>query len=369
MQTSRAAHTDPIAVVLHPKKQQAERVRTVVSEVAAERGIAEVLWFETEPDCPGTDQANEAVWRGAGTVIAAGGDGTVRATANALAGTGVALGIIPLGTGNLFARNLDLPLTGTRTMTETALSTQARPIDIGRITAWDSDSHITMADEAFCVIAGLGFDALLIESVDPVLKARFGWAAYVVSGLAHLKGARVVGHLTADGVEQQMSTRSIMVGNCGRLPGGLTLIPDADLDDGRLDIALCDTRAGLAGWVSLATRVLLHGMGFDRLPPVGPGMLLHRQATRIRFVALEPHHLQIDGEHAGSAQTIEIRIDPGSLLVRAPAPARGARDQGAAGVAREQTGMQAATASQPQKNTSEFARSSRSSQGERAAGR
>ena len=299
-------------MVAHPGKVEREDCSAIVRKFAGER---EVLWFGTTAESPGTEQAREALARGARCVIAAGGDGTVRAVAQALVGTGVPLGILPLGTGNLLARNLALPLTDMRTMADVAIRGKERSIDVGRVSAWDEHGQQTLVNEAFCVIAGLGFDAIMVESTDPALKARLGWAAYLLSGLANLKGPRVQGKLTVDGEENEVVARSIMVGNCGLLPAGLTLIPDATLDDGHLDIALCDTRAGLAGWASLAAKVALQGLGY-RVPPVGPGILLHRTGMHVHLAAEDRHPLQLDGELVGYAQAFETRIEPGSLVVR-----------------------------------------------------
>src|SRR5690606_41795761 len=116
-------HTGARAVVFHHSKgTDGARLRRRVAELAAEPALPEPLWLETTVEDPGAGQVRTALARGASVVIAAGGDGTVRAVAEGLAGTDTPMGVLPLGTGNLLARNLDVPLTGYRDMVTTALT-------------------------------------------------------------------------------------------------------------------------------------------------------------------------------------------------------------------------------------------------------
>src|SRR5690606_31695395 len=99
-----------VAFVVNPTKQGADGLLEQARRACAAWGMQKPLWFLTTEEDPGTGQAAEAIEAGASVVVAAGGDGTVRAVAQTLTGTGVPLGLVPLGTGNIFARNLDLPL-------------------------------------------------------------------------------------------------------------------------------------------------------------------------------------------------------------------------------------------------------------------
>jgi diacylglycerol kinase family enzyme len=171
-------------------------------------------------------------------------------------------------------------------------------------------------DEVFLVIAGLGFDALMVAETDPNLKARVGWPAYFVSGMANLKGPRLKASVAVDDIVHAGSSRSIMIANCGRLPAGLQLLPDARIDDGLLDVAMVDTRAGLIGWMSLATQVGLQGLGVKNLPRFATGRLLREQGQRVRVVADGAHLLQVDGEVVGEASELDAWIEPRALTVR-----------------------------------------------------
>ncbi|MDR0945065.1 MAG: NAD(+)/NADH kinase [Bifidobacteriaceae bacterium] len=344
-------------IVLNPVKSAAPLVRRLAATILPAHGYGPPEFSETLPDSPGHDQAAAAVAAGADLVIAAGGDGTVRAVASALAGTGVPMGIVPMGTANLLALNLDLPRAGGIARAQSSARARAlgradpaaaagaappvperpapaalahwmtdaltvaaggedRPIDVARLTAYGPDKEVLVSDEVFTVIAGIGFDAEMINAADPVMKRRFGWPAYFMSGIKHLGSRRIRARVTVRGHVRKLTARTIMVANCGLLPAGLTLVPSAVIDDGRLDAALVDTRAGLIGWFSLAAQVLLQGLGLRALPRFAVGRLWHYQSRRISVVADEPTALQLDGDPWGQAQAIRVRIDPAALQVR-----------------------------------------------------
>src|SRR5699024_2373717 len=122
--------------------------------ISRENGWEDPLILETTEDDPGRGPAEEAVAAGVDVVIAGGGDGTVRAVADALVGTDVALGILPLGTGNLLARNLDVVLDRPEWALRTALTGTSALIDTGTLRV-DPDGEAT----TFLVMAGIGFDA------------------------------------------------------------------------------------------------------------------------------------------------------------------------------------------------------------------
>jgi diacylglycerol kinase (ATP) len=324
-----------VAFVANPSKPDVPALRTSVLRVCAERGLPEPLWFETTVVDPGVGQTREAVAQGADVVVAIGGDGTVRAVAEGLVGTGVPMGLIPLGTGNLLARNLDLPLSDPVAALQIALQGRDRTIDVGwlRVLRWESDIDDPVAEAAdempddtdrprdhiFLVIAGLGFDAAMVSDTDEQLKARVGWIAYFVSGLRHLHGRRTRVHVRLD--DQPMTStrlRSLLIGNCGRLPGGITLLPDALLDDGWLDVAAIDTRGGIAGWAQLFGEVMLQGAGMRNDLPGKIGRIDHTRAQEVRVVVQGGEHVQVDGDIVGKVTELSARVDPAALVVRVP---------------------------------------------------
>lgn len=201
-------------VIVNPSKHEdLAAFKASVNATAAELGVPHVHWITTTPEDPGTGQAIEAIAEGASLVIASGGDGTVRAVAAGLAGTGVRMGIIPAGTGNVLARNLSIPIDDAEQAVRVALGPEHRLVDCGwlRLDAVDEPSSIPAegmlvraartaatargadmeepsslpaTDEySFVVIAGLGFDGETMASTDSDLKKRIGWFAYVVAAL------------------------------------------------------------------------------------------------------------------------------------------------------------------------------------------
>ncbi|WP_308201794.1 diacylglycerol/lipid kinase family protein [Cellulomonas fimi] len=303
--------------------------------LCAEQELPEPLWLETTIEDPGVGQTRAAVERGADVVVAIGGDGTVRAVAEALVGTGVPMGLMPLGTGNLLARNLDIPLSDPLAAMRVAVEGRDRTIDVGwlRVQRWESDVHDDVAEAAddlpddsdaprdhiFLVIAGVGFDAAMVADADEQLKARVGWIAYFVAGMKHLHGRRSRVHVRLD--DQPVTTtrlRSLLIGNCGKLPGGITLLPDAELDDGWLDVAAIDTRAGIAGWAQLFGEVVLQGVGVRNDLPAKIGRIDHTRAQEVRLVVPGGDHVQVDGDVVGRVTELTARIDPGALVVRVP---------------------------------------------------
>ena len=158
----------------------------------------------------------------------------------------------------------------------------------------------------------------MVADTDEILKARVGWIAYFVAGARHLHGRRPKLRIQLD--DQPVvarRVRSLLVGNCGRLPGGITLLPDAVLDDGWLDIAAIDTRGGLAGWAQLLGEVGLQGVGLRNDLRGKIGRIDHARARTVHVVADRPEAVQVDGDVLGRAREITARVDPGALVVRA----------------------------------------------------
>ena len=225
------------------------RFRRRCWEAAAASGW-EPSFLETTLDDRGLGRARSAVAAGARMVVAAGGDGTVRACAQALAGTQVPLAIVPLGTANLAARALGIP-PGTRGALAAAFGGHERRIDLATAGPGDAAGPLT-----FAAMAGIGLDAQVVAATPRLLKRRAGWLAYAVAGAAHLHGPGVWFTVRLDdGEPLARRARCVVVGNAGLLPGGFALLPRARLDDGVLDVGIL-APAGAGGWLRVAHRVL-----------------------------------------------------------------------------------------------------------------
>lgn len=256
---------------------------------------ANVELVETTEDDPGTGQTEHAVESGADIVVACGGDGTVRACLAPLAGSATALGIVPLGTGNLLAGNLGIT-SGVRAG-EGVGRGQTRQIDMGRVNG-----------EAFAVMAGSGFDALMIRDANDKLKSKIGAAAYVFSGLKNLRSDLVHTKVTVDGDEWfQGRTAMVLVGNFGEVSGGIEVFPDAAADDGKLDIAVMSAST-LREWTSIAWRLL-------RRKPQRFELAQRAQGAQIVVEHAEARPYELDGEDRDATKRLEFSIQPGALTI------------------------------------------------------
>ncbi len=305
-----------VGIVWNPSKTGRDDLEAALRHTPS----VDTSWFETSEDDPGRAATQRALDSGVDVVIAAGGDGTVRAVAEHLADTRARadLGIIPLGTGNLLARNLDVPLNDVAAAFARALDSQARPIDVGwaEITGGESTQR-----RAFAVMAGFGIDAHMITETDDDLKDKAGWLAYVESLGRAMKASEVIDiRLAVDGqdaVDEQAHT--LIVGNCGTLQGGITLLPDADPADGELDLLVL-TAEGIGGWVD-TLRNMVWDNGLKRLlggdeRAQSSDNAAHRRITGLVVELDEPRVVEVDGDDIGEATRIEISIQPAALRVR-----------------------------------------------------
>ena len=160
-------------------------------------------------------------------------------------------------------------------------------------------------------MAGIGLDAAVVGAARSPDKRRLGWIAYAVSGLAHLRMPAADFAVRLDGGEPlRRRARCVVVGNVGLLPGGFVLLPEARLDDGRLDVGIL-APAGALGWPRAAARVLTRSRRTDRT-------LERFQARRVEIAATADLPRQIDGEVIGAGRTLTVSVCPGALTVRQP---------------------------------------------------
>lgn len=299
-----------VALVVNPTKSQATQARALLEQACSEAGWEPPLILETTVEDPGTGQAERALAAGADLVIAAGGDGTVRAVAKALAHAPASLGLLPLGTGNLLVRNLGLPYHDVAGCLRTALHGHERRIDAAGITLRNERTGAS-SEHPFLVMGGVGFDASVMADAKQDLKEKFGWLAYSEAGVRHLPGRRRRISISLDGQPpQSRKVRSLLVANCGKLPAGVDFVPDAVIDDGHLDVVVLSPRS-LLGWSWMAAKILLRHRG-------GIPVITYYRAREVTVWSAEPIATQLDGDPSGSITSLTARVDPDALMVRVP---------------------------------------------------
>jgi len=318
---------EPAAIVINSSlARDPGRFRRRCREAAVAGGW-EPSFLPTSLDDRGVGLARAAVAAGARMIVAAGGDGTVRACAQALAGTRVPLAIVPLGTANLAARALGIPPRIGGSLA-TAFCGQGRRIDLavaevaaagaagaagGVPTTGGAGAAGGAGELTFAAMAGIGLDAEVVAATPRLLKRRAGWLAYGAAGIAHLpgRGERFTVRLD-EGEPLARQARCVVVGNAGLLPGGFTLLPRARLDDGLLDVGIL-APAGPAGWLRVAHQVLSGG-GRD-------GRQLERhQARRVEIRTDTELPREVDGEVITPGHSLTVTLLRRALTVRVPPP-------------------------------------------------
>jgi diacylglycerol kinase (ATP) len=297
-----------VVVILNPIKARSDEAKATIQRACLTAGWDEPVFYETTAEDPGFSQVQAALRHKPDVVVVGGGDGTVRVVAESLARTGVAMGIIPLGTGNLLARNVDLDVNDLHGNVQAALFGHQRYIDTARMAienSWTGHS----SEHAFLVIAGVGMDAEVLADTNAGLKKTFGWLAYTEAGMRHLPGRRRKISISLDGSPDQVrNVRSILFANCGLVPGGIDFIPQAMIDDGMLDVVVMSPRSAV-GWLLMYVKIMFKHSG--KLPI----MTVYRSG-RIVIKCPEPMPTQLDGDTAGKATRVTVQVEPRSLLIR-----------------------------------------------------
>jgi diacylglycerol kinase family enzyme len=305
------------AVVVNPSKvDDVEALRQAVNDALSRVGWPAPQWFETTPADPGRGQTRTAVESGAELVFVCGGDGTVMSALSAIVGTDAAMAILPAGTGNLLAANLGLS-NDLAAGIEVAVEGGMRRLDAGVVDG-----------QHFAVMAGIGFDAHMIDATSDSAKTRIGWPAYVLGAVRHLKDRPVRMTIRIDdGAPIRRRARSVLVANVGRLQGGVRLLSEAAPDDGFLDIAVL-TPGTLRDWVALGWGVL---RGKRRVSSMEV-----RRGRKVEVTSSRPQPRQLDGDliDAGTRLLVEIAPDAFWLCVPQPADAPDLADDAEAAASR-----------------------------------
>lgn len=313
------------ALVYNPIKVDQKKLRGLVEKLSAEYGWDEPLFYETTIEDLGDGVATQAIEAGANAVLVAGGDGTVRAVAGAVTSTGVPLTIVPSGTGNLLARNLNLPLGVPEKMVRATFAGDRVPIDVGIATITREGGDVE--EHGFVVMAGMGLDAAMIANTSPDLKKQMGWVAYVDGAARSLPKAepfRVIYQM--DGHRMHTAkVQSVLFANCGALPAGIALIPDASIRDGELDVTVIQP-TGPLGWFAVWRRVwwqnsVLHRSRAGRfITEIGgkDRSVRYMRGTGCETATDQPRDVELDGDEFGQAVRIKCEAVAGGVIAVVP---------------------------------------------------
>lgn len=239
----------------------------------------------------------EAAARGDNLLFAAGGDGSLRLAAGALAGSKTALAPIPAGTANVWAREARIPRRQDAAI-DAVVAGQEVSVDLGYAD-----------DQPFLLMAGIGWDAAIAARVRPGLKRRIGPFAYVYEAARALPGLRPRPiEWTIDGHPASLRAGLVILGNTRLYGGVVQFTPGASAVDGRLDVCAIEPRRPLHG-TFLALRLAARRLD-------GPGVVRARASE----VAIETPGIpyQLDGDPA-SETPARFTVRPRALVVRVPA--------------------------------------------------
>jgi diacylglycerol kinase (ATP) len=288
-----------IAVVAHTGKSLGGGLGEL-RDVLAREGVADPLWYEVTKSRKAPKRARKALAQGAELIFVWGGDGTVQRCIDAVAGTGTALAILPAGTANLLASNLQIPADLAEAV-RAGLKGERRRFDTGSVNG-----------EHFAVMAGAGFDARMIKEAGRGRKGRFGRAAYVFAGARNLNAPRARATVEVDGRRFYKGRVScVLVGNVPKVLGGIEIFHGAQPDDGLLELGLA-TAKNPAQWARALGRVIQGRAGGSPFIEVTRG-----ERFRIRFSRPMPYEL--DGGARGTVKELRVKVHPGSIEVCLPA--------------------------------------------------
>jgi diacylglycerol kinase family enzyme len=307
------------AVIYNPVRMDLARVKRTVAKWEKREGWSDSLWIATTLETSTETVVRHVLDAGIDLVIAAGGDGTVSEVASALRRSRVPLGILPVGTANLLARNLHLPLNNLGAATRIAFTGVDRAIDVG-VLSYRLESGATGVRPYF-VMAGFGIDADMVEGTDVLAKTRFGWLADVrpiVRSAYRTSRASVTWSLDG-GTPVSARLHTLIVGNCSTITAGIRLLPAAEVDDGLLDVLAVRSLIGRDRRRFVNWMAPYQGPIPSTAPPTdadGGETFRYRRAATVVMTLHDPTTFQADGDLIGSVERAEFSLDPLAVTVR-----------------------------------------------------
>jgi YegS/Rv2252/BmrU family lipid kinase len=287
-----------VAVVAHAGKTLGGGL-SELRRVLTDAGVGDPLWYEVPKSRFAPKSVKRAVDGGADLLFVWGGDGMVQRCIDAVGDAPVTLAILPAGTGNLLARNLGIPI-DLEAAVDVGLRGARRTIDVGRVNG-----------ERFAVMAGTGFDALMIRDADRQLKGRFGRAAYVWTGAKHLRLRPFRAKIDVDGTRWfDGKTGCILVGNVPKVFGGIEAFDDASPEDGCLELGVV-TADGVMQWTRALIRTATGSADQSKF-------VRTTKAKKIKVKLDRPMPYELDGGDEKPVDRLKIKVEPSAVTICVP---------------------------------------------------
>ena len=262
-------------------------------------GINDPMWREVPKSRFVPEQVEKLLKEDVELIFVWGGDGTVQRVIDAVAGVPVALAILPAGTANLFATNLGIPK-DLEEAVKIGLNGSRRQLDVGLINR-----------EHFGVMAGTGLDALMIRDADAGLKDKVGRFAYVWTGAKNVRKSSVTMRIEVDGKAWFKGKAScLLIGNVGDVIGGISAFPDAQPDDGLLNLGVV-TASGAMDWVRTLGRSVIGDAAASPFVETTTG-----RTFDVRLSKAVPY--EIDGGVRKKTKRLKVKVEPGAITVCVP---------------------------------------------------
>ena len=297
------------ALIVNPSRKAAAPATRAVQAASRLRGWDEPLVLETTVAHPGQEQTWDALDAGVDRIIAAGGDGTVRLVAGALAESGelTPLGIVPTGTANITARNLGLYPRPLETAAVTALVGHTRPLTV----SWVAYRRKTQPGDItpMLAMAGIGRDAEAVAATQPWMK-RAGWLAYAATGGRQALRPAIPMKVTIDdGEPETVRAWSVLAANLPRVPMGVVAFPRAEVGSDVMQVLQVRLK-NPGDWLPVAVKGLTNHTASVPAPALN-----YSSAKQLTVEPGRPMPVQIDGDLVPDVAVMSVTVQPEAILV------------------------------------------------------
>lgn len=287
-----------IAVVAHRGKTLGGGLAEL-RKILADEGVSDPIWYEVAKSAKAGKKVRRAVKDGAELIFVWGGDGMVQRCVDALVGSAATVAVLPAGTANLLAGNLGIPH-DLPAAVRIGFNGRRRKLDLGKVNG-----------EYFAVMAGAGFDGAMIRDASAEVKQTAGRLGYVWSGLRHVNDDPVPATVRVDGEKWFDGKAScVLFGNVGTITGGIPAFPDAQPDDGFLEVGVA-TAHGQVKWARTMAKVVTGRAASSPFVQTTRG-----KRVDVRFGS--PMTYELDGGERTAASRLKARVVPHAITVCVP---------------------------------------------------